>query len=81
MATATLTSKGQITIPAKLRSELGLEAGDRIEFVRNEKTGNYEVLPATHSVQVLKGIIPKPKVPVSIADMNEAIAKRGAGIH
>ena len=78
MATATITSKGQITIPAKLRSELGLEAGDRIEFVRNEKTGNYEVIPATLSVQVLKGIVPKPKVPVSIADMNEAIAKRGA---
>lgn len=78
MVTATITSKGQITIPAKVRSELGLEAGDRIEFVRNEKTGNYEVLPATLSVQALKGIVPKPKVPVSIADMNEAIAKRGA---
>jgi AbrB family looped-hinge helix DNA binding protein len=78
MATATITSKGQITIPAKLRAELGLEAGDRIEFIRNEKTGNYEVIPATLSVQALKGIVPKPKVPVSIADMNEAIAKRGA---
>jgi AbrB family looped-hinge helix DNA binding protein len=78
MATATITSKGQITIPAKLRSELRLEPGDRIEFVRNVKTGNYEVIPATLSVQALKGIVPKPKVPVSIADMNEAIARRGA---
>jgi AbrB family looped-hinge helix DNA binding protein len=80
MATATITSKGQITIPAKLRSELRLEPGDRIEFIRNVETGNYEVIPVTLSVQALKGMVPKPKVPVSIADMNEAIARRGAVI-
>jgi AbrB family looped-hinge helix DNA binding protein len=32
MSTATLTSKGQITIPAIVRSALGVEAGDRVEF-------------------------------------------------
>lgn len=29
-----MTSKGQITIPAELRAELGLKPGDRVEFVR-----------------------------------------------
>ncbi|MCI4605520.1 AbrB/MazE/SpoVT family DNA-binding domain-containing protein, partial [Pseudomonas fluorescens] len=33
MATATLTSKGQITIPVQVRTALGLETGDRVEFV------------------------------------------------
>lgn len=77
MPTATMTSKGQITIPVEVRSELGIDSGDRIEFVRNEGTGRYEVIPATVSVQRLKGIVPKPRKPVSISDMNEAIRKRG----
>ena len=33
MTTATLTSKGQITIPAAVRKSLGVETGDRVEFV------------------------------------------------
>jgi AbrB family looped-hinge helix DNA binding protein len=32
MATATLTSKGQITIPVEIRRALGLKSGDRIEI-------------------------------------------------
>jgi AbrB family looped-hinge helix DNA binding protein len=30
---ATVTSKGQVTIPAAMRERLGLKAGDRIRFV------------------------------------------------
>lgn len=32
MYTATVTSKGQITIPAEVRKQLGLRDGDRLEF-------------------------------------------------
>ncbi|MGL6158934.1 AbrB/MazE/SpoVT family DNA-binding domain-containing protein [Microbulbifer sp.] len=34
MSTATVTSKGQITIPAAIRSDLHIGPGDRVEFVR-----------------------------------------------
>ncbi len=34
MATATLTIKGQITIPAAMRRALKVDAGDRVEFVQ-----------------------------------------------
>jgi AbrB family looped-hinge helix DNA binding protein len=77
MATATVTSKGQITIPLQVRADLGLEAGDRIEFMETEK-GQYTIMAATKSVQSLKGIIPKRSKPVSIGDMNAAIVARGA---
>lgn len=77
MSTATMTSKGQITIPAMVRSALGVEAGDRVEFVQVEP-GRFELVAATLSVTALKGLIRKPAAPVTIAAMNAAIAARGA---
>ena len=77
MATATLTSKGQITIPSAVRSALGLTTGDRIEFVELAE-GQFSIIPANKSVKALKGMVGKPLKTVSIEQMNRAIAKRGA---
>jgi len=77
MSTATMTSKGQITIPAAVRAALGVESGDRVEFVQVEP-GHFELVAATQSVTALKGLIRKPATPVTVEAMNEAIAERGA---
>lgn len=77
MATATVTSKGQVTIPVSVRNALGLDAGSRIEFVELQK-GQYTIVAANDSVQSLKGMLRKPASPVSIEQMNDAIAVRGA---
>ena len=77
MTTATVTSKGQITIPSNVRQALRIEAGDRVEFVEIEP-GRYELVPATQSVKALKGMFGKPTKTVTIEQMNQAIAKRGA---
>ena len=77
MATATVTSKGQITIPVAVRAALGLEAGSRVEFVQTE-AGKFAIVAATNSVNALKGMLRKPSLPVSIDDMNAAIASHGA---
>lgn len=77
MSTATVTSKGQITIPADVRRRLGLETGDRVEFVQVE--GGFAIKPANDDVRSLKGLLRKPAKPVSISDMNAAIRERGAG--
>ena len=77
MSTATVTSKGQITIPAAVRATLGVDAGDRVEFVEIVK-GRFEIVAATESVKSLKGMIAKPLLPVSIESMNAAIRSRGA---
>ena len=77
MTIATLTSKGQITIPAAVREALGVGAGDRVEFV-DVAPGRFEFIAATRSVTALKGMFGKPRKAVSIKQMNAVIAKRGA---
>jgi antitoxin PrlF len=75
---STLTSKGQITIPVQVRAALGLDAGDRIEFVEIEK-GQFAIVPANRSVRELKGMLRvKRNKPVSIEEMNRAIARRAS---
>lgn len=76
MATAVVTSKGQITIPKAVRERLGVDAGDRVEFVETEN-GVFTLVAATRDVRELKGIVPKPAKPVSVEDMNRTIARMG----
>jgi len=77
MATATLTSKGQITLPKTVRERLGVEAGDKVEFVEIEP-GVFKLIAATRDVRDLKGLIPRPAKPVSVDDMSRAISRMGA---
>lgn len=74
MTRATLTSKGQITIPKEVRERLGVEAGDRLEFVEQER-GVYKVVAATKDVRHLKGMVAKPRKPVSVEDMKAAVRR------
>ncbi len=59
MSTATLTSKGQITIPKDVREALGVGTGDRVEFI-DEGEGVYRMVAATRDVRTLKGVIARP---------------------
>lgn len=77
MTAATISSKGQITIPVDVRHALNVDAGDRVEFVEVEP-GRFEIVAATQSITALKGMFGKPAKTVSIEDMNRAIAARGA---
>lgn len=77
MASATMTSKGQITVPVAVRSELGLKAGDHVDFVRNER-GRYELAPRNGSIQRLKGILRGRRPTISIEEIQEAIASRAS---
>ena len=78
MSTATVTSKGQITIPVTVRERLGLASGDRVEFVEFAP-GEFALKLATEDVRSLKGIIQRPARPVSLGAMNAAIRRRGSG--
>ena len=74
MATATMTSKGQMTVPKSIRERLRIGAGDRIQFVVNEQ-GEVVVRPAKGDVRSLRGLlaVPRSRKAVSVKDMNTAI--------
>lgn len=75
MSAATVTSKGQITLPKSVRDRLRLQSGDRVEFV--ETGAGFMMRPATQNLTDIKGMLAKPKRPVTIEDMNRAIARMG----
>jgi antitoxin PrlF len=77
MTASTITSKGQITIPAVVRAALGVSTGDRIEFIQVDP-GRFEMVAATLPISALKGMVKKPAKSVTIDEMNEAIASAGA---
>lgn len=55
---STMTSKGQLTVPQEIRKRLGLETGDRVEFVVEE--GRTVIRPArgeTNPFERLIGIL------------------------
>ena len=76
MVTATITSKGQITIPKEVRDCLQLHTGDRVAFFV-EEAGCAVLKPVTRSVDQVFGRLRSPGGPVrSVADMDRAVAGR-----
>jgi hypothetical protein len=57
-----------------VRGALGVGTGDRVEVA----PGRHELIAATRSVTVLKGMVGTARKTVSIDDMNAAVARRGA---
>jgi antitoxin PrlF len=79
MALATLTSKGQVTIPKEIRESLRLHTGDKIEILVKE-SGEAVIRPICQKVDdifcILKNINQKA---LSIDEMDQAIKKRLKG--
>lgn len=77
MSIATVTSKGQVTIPVDVRRALGIETGARVEFVPRSD-GSYEFAALTGSVSALSGIIPWSGRAMTLDEMDAAIAESAA---
>jgi AbrB family looped-hinge helix DNA binding protein len=73
----TVTSKGQVTLPVEARRRLGIHAGTQLEVVVRGDD-RLEVVRLGGSVRGVKGLLPRPRKTLSLADMDAAIAK-GAG--
>ncbi|MDD2924589.1 AbrB/MazE/SpoVT family DNA-binding domain-containing protein [Rhodoferax sp.] len=80
MTTATMSSKGQVTIPLDLRQALGLHAGVRLDFVREGDV--LKVVKLADATSALKGrFAGRVALAPSVADMDEAIAQELASSH
>lgn len=71
---STLTVKGQITLPKRLRDVLHLKAGDKIVF-EETADGGYTLKPKTLPAQILKGCVSYKGKPKTLDDMQRAIAE------
>jgi AbrB family looped-hinge helix DNA binding protein len=75
-ATATLTSKGQITIPKAVRQSLGLQTGDALEFeVQEDRVELRAARPRRTSAGVLRRYLPKGWKAPSVDSFDRGIAQ------
>jgi antitoxin PrlF len=70
--TATLTSKGQVTVPQEVRRQLRLRSGQQLKFTV-ESDRRIVVTPLYRRLSELVGILPKPKRTVTLEEMDKAI--------
>lgn len=75
MPTAKVTTKGQITIPKAVRVALGVEAGDRVEFVVRED-GVVEMVARTRPLLSLAGILGERRLGVTLEGLDAGIAEQ-----
>ena len=77
MPIATLTSKGQITLPLSVRNALGLQAGAKIDFVA--QGDGFKLVALKNEVSSLKGrFAGRVAAPVSLEAMDQAIGDAAA---
>lgn len=70
---ATITTRGRVTLPKPIRDKLHLGPGDKIDFML--EGDGLRITPVTAPVTRLKGMVPRPAVPVSLEEMDAAIAR------
>lgn len=69
---ATVTSKGQVTIPREIRERLGVRAGGKLRLVV-ESDERVVMTPSNLSVQRLFGILGKPPRSLTLEEIDEVI--------
>lgn len=79
MATATLSSKGQMVIPKEIRDKLGLQPGSEVDLLVLDN-GDVILRPAIDDVRKLKGLLARfGRTRVSVRGMDKAIRQRAGG--
>ncbi len=77
MTSATITSKGQVTIPKEIRDHLRLETGSKVDFVIGEN-GEVKVIPLNVPVEDLSGILHRQGMKAATLEEMETAIRKGA---
>ena len=73
---STMTSKGQVTVPKKVRTALGLRPGDQLSW-NARQDGSVEVRKvAARQLEDLVGLLGTPSRSASLEDIDEALRER-----
>ena len=78
MTSATITSKGQVTIPKEIRGYLKLETGTKVDFVIDEN-GQVKMIPLNVDVSKLSAILHRPGMKAATLEEMEQSIALGAG--
>jgi antitoxin PrlF len=78
MSIATITSKGQVTLPKEIRQRLHLETGEKIDFRMNEENGTATLVPLNKRVDDVFGLLSRktPKKPITTDEMKSAVQEK-----
>ena len=72
---ATITSKGQVTVPKNIRDQLNIQAGTQLDFTLNND-GTISVRPLNRTALSIIGILKRPgQKAATIEQMNDTIAE------
>ena len=74
---ATLSTKGQVTLPKAVRDRLRLKSGDRVKFFYHPD-GYVVILPTLPASELRKGFEPRNQVTVSVEEMDDAVEASAA---
>ncbi len=77
MSIATVTTKGQVTIPKEIRDYLKLETGSKVEFVIDEN-GDVRIIPLNVPIEALSGVLHRPGMKAATIEEMEAAIAEGA---
>ena len=76
MLESTVTAEGQTTLPTRVRNALSIKPGDRVRYIIH---GEQVRIIKTVPINRLKGMLPYDGPPVSLEEMEQAIADGACG--
>ena len=75
MTSATITTKGQVTIPKEIRDYLNLDTGSKVDFVIDEN-GIVKLIPLNVPIESLSGILHRKGMKsATLAEMEQTISE------
>ncbi len=77
---ATLSSKSQVTLPKALQQWLGVQKGDKLQFILEEGGARVQKVSRA-SFESLVGVLPPPAKAHTVEEMNRAIGEALAEKH